>query len=419
MDDTGRGKRGRSWASQAARDCLAETDDLIRKFGPRLPGSAASRATAEALRDSLAPSCTTTSLEPFTVHPGSFYSYTKILPLTYLLAASSLFFPPVFAVLPLVALCAGVLVMLCQFAFYVHFPDFLFTRRTGWNVSAVIEPEGPTRQELILSGHHDSAPVARIFDGPFARLYVVAIFLPYVFFFFTLAVLIARLAGAFAPPPPWVLELLALGLPTIAGYFLLVALRRGSPGAGDNLVSSVLVVRLARDLAADGSLKDTRLRIVSFDAEEAGLRGASAWFRAHAAELKPLPCFHLNFDSLYNLRDLQVLLSDVNGTVRLSQGMADDLVACAASEGLQMRPFRMLFGAGGTDAAEGARAGIEASTVIAMPTDIVRGDLVYHTTRDIVQHIEPSVVEACMKITRRYVEMLDTRGGGDAHGKEL
>ncbi len=408
--------RDRSWVSEAARECLAETGELIRRFGPRLPGSAASHATAEAIRDSLALSCGAARLEPFRVHPGSFYSYTKILPVSYFLAIASLFFPPVFAVIAAFALTAGMLVMLCQFAFYVHVPDFLFPRRTGWNVSAVIEPEGPAQRELILSGHHDSAPVARIFDGPFARFYVLAIFLPYAFFLFALAVVVARLAGAFAPPPAWVFALLAAGLPATVGYFLLVATRRGSPGAGDNLVSSVMVARLARDLAGDRSrLKGTRLRIVSFDAEEAGLRGAAAWFRVHAAELLQLPCHHLNFDSLYNLRDLQCLVSDVNGTVPLSRSMADELVQSAAAEGLQMRPFGMIFGAGGTDAAESARRGIEAATIIAMPTELVRPDLVYHTARDTVEHIEPSVIEACMRITFRYLERLQ-RGPSAAPG---
>ena len=396
--------------SRAARECLAEAENLIRRFGPRLTGSAASRATAESIRDSLARSCDTATLESFDVRPGSFYSYTKILPLSYLLGAAAFFFPPIFALIPVVALSAGMLVMFCQFAFYVHFPDFLFRHRIGWNVSATIEPHNSARQVLILSGHHDSAPVARIFDSPFFRLYVPAIFLPYAFFLFELAMLLARLAGGFASVPVWVPALLAGGLPAAAGYFLLVALRRGSPGAGDNLISSLMVARLARDIAADRTLlKSTRLLVVSFDAEEAGLRGAAAWFRVHAPELKRLPCFHLNFDSLYNLRDLQCLVSDVNGTVSLSTSMADELIRCAAAEGLVMRRFGMIFGAGGTDAAESARVGIPSSSIIAMPTELVRPDMVYHTSRDTVEHIEPPVIEACMRIALRYLEQLDGR----------
>jgi hypothetical protein len=300
--------------------------------------------------------------------------------------------------------------MICQFGFYRHLGDALFPRRTGTNVEAVIEPAGKAERELILSGHHDSAPVARIFSGPFGALYPVAIIAPYLFFGVELVLLLVRLSGsAEAAARPWVLPFLVAGLPFVAGYFFLVALRHGSPGAGDNLVSSIMMVRLGKDIAGrrDALLRSTRIRIVSFDAEEAGLRGASAYCRAHAAGLKRLPCVHLNFDSLYRLQDLQVLTSDINGIVRLSRPLADRLVACAEEFGFPMRTFGMVFGAGGTDAAECARAGIASTSVIAIPTSIVRSGLVYHTPRDTVEHIEPAVVEACMRIVLRFLERLE------------
>ncbi|MCX7030099.1 MAG: M28 family peptidase [Spirochaetes bacterium] len=146
----------------------------------------------------------------------------------------------------------------------------------------------------------------------------------------------------------------------------------------------MMVVGLGKEIAArrDVLLRSTRIRILSFDAEEAGLRGASAYFRAHAAELKRLPCVHLNFDSLYRLGDLQVLTSDINGTVKLSRPVVDQLIACAKDCGFEMRTFGMIFGAGGTDAAESARASIPSTSIIAIPTEIVRDGLVYHTARD-------------------------------------
>ena len=181
------------------------------------------------------------------------------------------------------------------------------------------------------------------------------------------------------------------------------------------MIASAMVARIARELARAGAadkdayLKTTRLRIVSFDAEEAGLRGSAAWFRAHAAELSGIPCANLNFDSLYSLKDIQALLSDVNGHQALDRDMANELIRCAAVDGYELRPFSMLFGGGATDAAEAARAGIRACTVIAMPTTIVREGLVYHTPRDMADRIEPGVVEACMRICLRYLASLEAR----------
>ena len=284
-------------------------------------------------------------------------------------------------------------------------------------MEAVIEPAGVARRELIVSGHHDSAPVARIFSGPLHRLYAVAIFLPYVFFLFELVLLARAVVTRETVSALWALLVLAIGFIPVAGYFLLVALRRGSPGAGDNLVASVLAARFAREIAARKGelLLSTRLRVVSFDSEEAGLRGASAYMRAHAEELRRLPCSHLNFDSIYQLGHLQALTTDINGTVRLDAEMVETLETCARENGHAIGRFGMLFGAGGTDAAESARRGLPATTVIAMPTAIIRDELVYHTPRDTVDHVEPAAVEACMQLAAAYLRRLEQAGHAARH----
>jgi hypothetical protein len=393
----------------AARECLADTDRLIRKHGPRLTGSPSCAAAAADIAEELRGFSDSVRVEHFDVHPSSFYSYTKLLPVAYCAGFLALVVMHRFFLVPIVALLAGIALMGCQFGFYRHLGDAFFPRRTGTNVDGVIEPAGAVERELIISGHHDSAPVARIFSGPLHRLYAVAIFLPYAFFLFELALLIQLVVSRQASPPLWALPVLVFGLVPVAGYFLLVALRRGSPGAGDNLVASMLALRVAREIAAHRGelLRSTRLRVVSFDSEEAGLRGAAAYMRAHAEELKRLPCSHLNFDSIYQLAHLQALTTDINGTVPLSAEMVETLRACAAENGHELGTFGMLFGAGGTDAAESARRGLRATTVIAMPTAIVRDGLVYHTPRDTVDQIEPAAVEACMRLAATYLRRLE------------
>jgi aminopeptidase YwaD len=392
-----------------ARECLARTDAMIGAHGPRLAGSSACLRAAEDIAEEMREFSGSVSLQRFPVHPGAFYSYTKLLPVSYVAGLVTLFVTGgLFNIVPLAGLAVGIALMLCQFAFYVHGGDVFFRRKTGVNVEAVIEPVRPAERELILSGHHDSAPVARIFSGPFAKLYALAILVPYLFFFIEVGLLAVALAGGNPRSVAWVVVLLA-GLPVVVGYFLMVALRRGSPGAGDNLIASSMVARLGREIAGRrlDLLKTTRLRIVSFDAEEAGLRGASAYMRARQAGRPLLPCFHLNFDSIYSLDCLQALTSDINGTVPLSRPMVEMLAQCAARCGYKLRPFGILFGAGGTDAAESARTGIASTTIIAMSTEIVRGGLVYHTTKDTVGHIEPAAVEACLAIAAAYLETLE------------
>ena len=401
--------------TRLAHDCLDETDRLVRSYGPRLAGSKTSKAVAYELAGALRGFCDRVRVEEFVAHPGSFYAYTKLLPIAYLIGIVSLFIVHGFYLAPALGIIAGVTLMCSQFWFYSHLGDHLFPRRFCLNVDGVIEPEGEAEIELILSGHHDSAPIARIYSGPFQRFYAIVIIAPYIFYFLELGLLLALLLGGLKSIPLWATLGLLAGLPFVIGYFFLVNMRKGSPGAGDNLIASVLVTRIAREIAVRKSelLRRTRIRVVSFDAEEAGLRGSAAYMGAHREELGEIPVFMLNFDSLYNAEHLQVLLSDINGTVKLSHNLAEDVIECLGVDGYKPRLFSLIFGAGGTDAAEAARAGIEATTVIALSTAIVREDLVYHTHRDTVEAIESEAVEACLRLITRYLGLIEL---GQARG---
>ncbi len=68
--------------------------------------------------------------------------------------------------------------------------------------------------------------------------------------------------------------------------------------------------------------------------------------------------------------------------------------------------------AGATDAAEFARVGVRATTLIALPTDTESADLVYHTPHDIVASIQPAAVEACLGIALGLAREVDAKGQG-------
>ena len=233
--------------SAAASACLDETERLIGAHGPRLAGTKACADTARDIARELRAFADAVEVQPFGIHPGSFYAYTKILPLSWLVGMVVLLAGggtgagggplavagTAIAALSVFGLAAGIALMICQFGFYRHLGDALFPARTGTNVEAVIEPAGKAERELILSGHHDSAPVARIFSGPFSSLYAVAIIAPYLFFGVELVLLLVRLSGSTeAAARPWVMPFLAAGLPFVAGYFFLVSVGHGSPGPG-------------------------------------------------------------------------------------------------------------------------------------------------------------------------------------------
>jgi hypothetical protein len=115
----------------------------------------------------------------------------------------------------------------------------------------------------------------------------------------------------------------------------------------------------------------------------------------------------LNIDSVYSADCIQFLRSDLNGFVALDHALAARCVEIAHGLGFRARVFRMYPGAGSTDAAEFAKVGVKATTLIALPTDVEHADLVYHTPRDTVSAIEPRAVEACLGIALGLARQLD------------
>ncbi len=397
------------WKSQHAQRALETTRYLIEKFGGRLAGSEACRETAERLCDEFAAVGALARLEPFETHPGAFNGFYRIDVGIYVLGLALMWLGrplPAAALLLFMAAAAGL-----QFGYYVEFYDRFYPQKTCQNVVATLEPRGTARQQILLSAHHDSAAELRFLKSS-QKLYGLKIVVPDFF---------RILAGVFAVywsgcrllngNDPSMTGILLVLLSTVGLYFVFTKFWLFGdpvPGAGDNLVASAMLLELARlfaDPADPGrsTLPDTRLIFASFDAEESGLRGSRAFARAHRDELHALPTWALNIDSIYQVSELQFMISDLNDHVRLDRALADDCRRIAQSLGYPARLTRMLFGGGATDATELARLGIPATTMIAMATSLMRDGLVYHTMKDTVEAIEPEAVAACLAVAHEWV----------------
>jgi len=246
----------------------------------------------------------------------------------------------------------------------------------------------------------------------FQKFYAPVILLSYLFYLFTLVVIIVALIGNFKIiSSPIILIVYIIIIPFVL-YNLFILNRKGTPGAGDNLIASVMIIELGKILSSlkqvnPKYLKHTRVILTNFDSEEAGLRGSAAFMKAHNEEFHKIPTYHLNFDSLYNYDEFHVLTHDINGLLPLSHEIVEDIVDIGRNHSISLKKFKMIFGGGATDAAESARIEIPSTTIIAMPTNIIREGMVYHTRNDTVEFIEPAVVEGCLKIAWDYILLKD------------
>ncbi len=100
---------------------------------------------------------------------------------------------------------------------------------------------------------------------------------------------------------------------------------------------------------------------------------------------------------------MTLLTSDLNSFVPLSQSMADQCCQIADRLGYQIQPVKFPFLAGGSDAAEFAKAGVEATTLAAMNWGDKGDAPAYHTTRDTIDAVDPKAVERSIDLGIHYV----------------
>ena len=272
------------------------------------------------------------------------------------------------------------------------------------------------KQQIIVVGHHDSTYVYTFFVR-LRKLFAFRVLGAYLFAFLGLFTSILfsgyRLVDQSEPLcSDALLIALLVGLVFIVPIFFYIG-RKGSPGAGDNMVACAIGIKIAEFFGGGStqrSLQRTRLIILSTDGEEPGLLGAEAFAREHRDELLTVKTHVLNFDSIYRTRDLTVLTKDRNGTIRLSGSLAADLHRTAGELGCSIKMSPILIFTGATDAARFAEIGVEASSIVGLPIPPIREQLGFHTPNDTVDNIEPEAVEVCLKIAQRYILKKDRSG---------
>jgi hypothetical protein len=326
--------------------------------------------------------------------------------------------------LPILALIfescsAGIFIF--EFLLYYEVIDRFAPDATAWNVYGVIEPSEDVKNIVIFSGHHDSAHVFHFMDrNPNTYVYRAAAFLAVIFtqWFYQLYLVASRLLkGELFSPGPWTSTnwffavFVTIGIVAVVPMWFFVE-DGGTPGAGDNLISSVMGVKLAERYSKRSKLRNTRLVFMSFDAEEICLKGSRAFFRQHKKEYTETKTWHFNVDCPYCVHDLKFLTRDVNGFVPLSKRFAEHCTGIAHELGYAgATACPIFFLSGATDAAESAAIGIEATSLVGIKyaaKDAHGRAMVYHTPRDTIAAIEPEVVEATMRIFMQFVDEVDT-----------
>lgn len=387
---------------------------VCKAFKNRSPGSQSERDAQDFFAKELEPLADEVHVEEFKLHPAAFMGFIPIAAL-FGIAGSVMFFlnrfGPSFrmtlAVLVLVLI--ALLMFVFQFMLYRRFVDFLFPAAVSKNVYAVRKPSGETKRRIIFGGHADAAwewtyslygqikTLAPVIFGSIIGLFFSVIFVP--------AYLIAgtpEIKGFWAV----ISVLFLLFIPFYLGMIAFINWRVVVDGANDNLSACYASMAILKEMAEnDMRFENTEVCCLITGSEEAGLRGAKAFCKKHAADLKKEDTIFIALETLRECAQLAVYNRDETGMVHNDECAADLLIA--AGEKLGMKLPRAPIYPGSTDAAAFTQAGLRAIGLGGVDHNPQK---YYHTRYDTCDNISPECIERAIDIAFEAACIFDTEG---------
>jgi hypothetical protein len=371
-------------------------EEVITKFGGRYFGSEQEKQAQLYTADLLRKYCNKVDVEEFQSALEAHFQSLKGFCIAYVV---------VIILLKVNVLAAGILGLLNSILFighfltYRHWLDFLFPKKPSWNVIGDIEPTDEVKSTLIIAGHIDSVKEFKWWyrlkqNG--AVLTIISGFL--IVLLGVYAFLNIFISAHWFTYIWWVFAVLS---PMLIVFFDMHG-TNVVDGASDNLTGVALTVEMAKVFSAE-KLKHTRLRLISFGAEEACLRGSWAYARDHNEQLKKEKAFLLNIDTIKDLEHLTVGTSETNTLVFYKEEYIKRVEDAFDATGTAYKKLPLMVGA--SDASAFNILGIPAVCVIGM--DSAKLDPSYHTRLDTIEHINPEALQAMKKVMIRFVRTWD------------
>lgn len=403
--------------AESANFMANEITKVIKTFGKRNPGSEGEKKACEYMASQLQEyGCDDVKVEPFELHPNAFYGWIYIS-VTLVLVALGLYFVGLYlnnaiwtklVSLGLIAIGCGI--MVGEFMMYLKLVDKLYPKETSHNVTATKKPTGEVKRRVFFNGHPDAAgewTFNYLLGGTgFAAHFLISIAGIFYFLGIIFASFFTAVQNAQGINFPLIIE---LGLGTLAFVPFWLALiflwneKKIVDGANDNLTGCYMGIAIMKALKDNNiELENTEVGVIISGSEEAGLRGAKAWCKAHGDEYKDVDTIIYAYDTIREGKFLCVNEKDLNATisadphaVALFKNAADKLnITCNYGT----VPF------GSTDAAAFTQGGYKSVGITAMDHNLKN---YYHTRRDSYDNLDNECLADCFAVSVQMLEDFD------------
>lgn len=386
---------------------------ICKDVGPRPAGSEQEHEAQKLMAAELDGACDKVEIEPFDVHPGAFLGWI-LTDGIMMIAAIVLFFFGMSAIA--LALCALSLIFaIVEFLLYKKLLDPFFPKKTSHNVVAVRKPKGEVRRRIIFSGHADSANEWRFtyYGGSKPLVPIIGLSFVGILLGLVLGIWAVAAGHAFSAADSGALNVMRYvflaWIPILFTALFFENKKRPVMGANDDLTGCFISMAVVKYMQQhDIRFENTEVWVVLTGSEEAGLRGAKAFCKAHKNELSDVETVFVGLDTIRDYDFAAVYSRDLTGTVKNDAGACALVKEAAKQTGLDL-PYKSVF-FGATDAAAVTQAGMKAVSVAAMDPAPAK---YYHTRLDTADNLDIKTVEAVLGVALETAFLFDEKGLSD------
>ena len=381
---------------------------ICKDVGPRPAGSEQEHEAQKLMAAELDGACDKVEIEPFDVHPGAFLGWI-LTDGIMMIAAIVLFFFGM-SVISLVLSALSLIFAIVEFLLYKKMLDPFFPKKTSHNVVAVRKPKGEVKRRIIFSGHSDSANEWRFTYYGSSKLLVPIIGLSFVGILLGLVLNIWAIAAGhgFSIADSSALNILRYvflaWIPILFVALFFENKKRPVMGANDNLTGCFISMAVVKYMQHhDIRFENTEVWVVLTGSEEAGLRGAKAFTKAHAKEFDDVETLIFAIDTIRDAKFLGVNVNDLNNTVPSDQHAIDLFFNAGAELGIPVQKIGVPFGA--TDSAAFNQGGMKAVGITAMNHNL---EDYYHTRKDTFDNLDEESLATCFEVAVKALENFDS-----------
>lgn len=383
--------------------------DIIVNFGKRDPGSEGERQAQEFMAAELQKYSDEVVIEDFKLNPLAFMGWIPITISLILLALVCSFFVPLVS---LILIIFAIVPMLAQFVFYKKLIDPLFPEKVSCNVLATKKPKGEVKRRIVFNGHADATWEWTFnhkfgFKG-FTTMFFTSIlglvyFLVYIVFTLATTGLGYRLSSGL----PLILGLINIVfLPFWIGMYWFSNTKVIVDGANDNLTACLMSMAIMKTVKEEGiEFENTELCALISGSEEAGLRGAKAFAKAHKDDYNDCETIFIPMETLRELDCLTIYNRDLNGLVKNDKQVAALLKKAGRAIGREIPYSTVTVGA--TDAAAFSQAGLKAACLAALDHNLKD---YYHTRRDTYDNLDKECLGVVYEVAMETLNQYDKEG---------